>query len=314
MLHSLSSITLWFRVILISITIIITFQTHYTTCNETGITDAAEVPYFFVLGDPFKHAFEQDAILKAQGPQKYAFLNENSEEVEFERLDNNARTVNSNHANSLKDLKGSNTKQSFQNIQEDTNPKVFIFDTGNHTDRHGFIQVDRKKKNILPKEVTKKSVRKNSIKKRKQKHNPKNHSKDTNTKLVAYSNWSFGLKNGLKNSNRLINQLKLNKTKIRDYSRNSNDQMLNKDKATNISHQKAVQETTTHADNRLLQESLKHPKTRNVIKINEAPNDIKQHNRFVLFRKDDDTTTTARGEIQGKLILDFYMCMLYSVL
>ena len=206
-LWTTTSIVLWFHVI--NITIIL--QTHYATCtNQNNIPEiTGDVPYYFVLGDPFKHAFEQDAILKSQGPQKYAFLNENNEKVEFQRLVNNGRT-NSSHSDTVKDLKVSNSQQSFQNSQEDkdedtNSQKVFIFDTGNHSDRHGFIKVDRKKKNVLPEESKKLNEQKSFSKiKKSNKSNTKNSNDNSKTKLVADSNWSYGLKNGLKNSNRLI--------------------------------------------------------------------------------------------------------------
>ena len=198
------SIILWFHVI--NITII--FKTHYATCDNQNNAPAitGDVPYYFVLGDPFKHAFEQDAILKSQGPQKYAFLNENKDKVEFERLLDNGR-ANSSHSKIVKDLKSSNSQKSFQNSQEEkeentNSQKVFIFDTGNHSDRHGFIQRDRKKKNVLP-EVSKEEKISSKIKKQ-TKTVAKNSSDDLKTKLIADSNWSYGLKNGLKNSNRLI--------------------------------------------------------------------------------------------------------------
>ena len=200
-------ISLWlFHVIIIIIATIIISKAHYVTCDSSSNSAApinGDVPYYFVLGDPFKLALEQDAILKKEGPQKYAFLNENKEKLELRRL-NNGR-VKSTHTNPLRDLKSSNSKQIFQNNQEEDAQKVFIFDTGNHTDRHGFIQVERKKKNILPEESQKvPKAEKKPVIKDKRKKLIKTNANAKNTKLVAASNWAFGLKNGLKNTNRLL--------------------------------------------------------------------------------------------------------------
>ena len=269
-----TSITLWFHVI--NITII--FKTHYATCNSNNVAITGNVPYFFVLGDPFKHAFEQDAILKSQGPQKYAFLNENDGKVEFKRLHNGGR-VNSSHSNILRDLKGSNSQQTFLNSQEeeDTSQKVFIFDTGNHTDRHGFIQVDRKKKNVSPEVSKKTGTGKIAVKDKKQKH-VKNNTRDSNTNLVASSNWSFGLKNGLKNSKRLI-WVSSNKNTPSNPRNHSNNPFFYKDEYNNNTRQKPESEAPKNS---------RHNKIIKKKKKNVNPN-----TKFVLFTNENPTITTS---------------------
>ena len=273
-------ISLWlFHVIIIIIATIIISKAHYVTCDSSSSNSAApingDVPYYFVLGDPFKLALEQDAILKKEGPQKYAFLNENKEKLELRRL-NNGR-VKSTHTNPLRDLKSSNSKQIFQNNQEEDAQKVFIFDTGNHTDRHGFIQVDRKKKNVSPEVLKKTGIEKIEVKDKKQK-NAKNNTRDSNTNLVASSNWSYGLKNGFKNSRRLV-WVASNNTNTRNHRNDAKSPLLNKDQYNNMKRKKA--ENDTPKNNK-----------QNII-IKKKKKNVNPLTKFVLFANENPTITTS---------------------
>ena len=300
-------ISLWlFHVIIIIIATIIISKAHYVTCDSSSSNSAVpingDVPYYFVLGDPFKLALEQDAILKKEGPQKYAFLNENKEKLELRRL-NNGR-VKSTHTNPLRDLKSSNSKQIFQNNQEEDSQKVFIFDTGNHTDRHGFIQVERKKKNILPEESQKvPKAEKKPVIKDKRKKLVKTNANAKNTKLVAASNWAFGLKNGLKNTNRLlwVSYRKNNKSDAnRDIpERYTNKGDANRDITDNGASGKdkvaLVQEITTERKSHKSAATNKKSNNKNKYEKKE------KEKKLIFFRNESPPTVQTTGTI---LILD----------
>ena len=221
-------------------------------------------------------------------------MNEDKGKVEFERLINNGR-ANSSHSNIVKDLQVSTTQQSFQNSQEENeedrnSQKVFIFDTGNHSDRHGFIQVDRKKKNVLPQVSKKLKVEKTSFKIQKPtKRVTKNSDANSQTKLVADSNWSYGLKNGLKNSNRLIwVATSTSQPRIIPSFKSeppfeppvTSDKINN----SNVTHQKEVEEVAKKAK---------------VVRKHKQPN-VKEQPKFVLFTNHNPPTASSTQGIKIK--------------
>ena len=109
--------------------------------------------------------------------------------------------------------------------------------------------MERKKKNIKSVVPRKRGEKLSSIE-GKQK-NVKDNTAGSNTKLIADSIWAFGLKNGFKNSNRLI-WVASNKTKSNDNHTNNprfNNTTFHRNNIHNVEQPKSGQETsknTTH--------------------------------------------------------------------